>query len=255
MKNIACIISCLLCISAFSQVQPLESKVYTIDSNATVSNENGNIKKVFKGSGAILSLHEMNAVTLSKGKSMSYKADTLYERFFIIKNGPVKVKLNDSAVILDKGSVVSVLPGDKVRFENNGDKPAHFYEMIYRSVAKPDAARGKTGGGSFVLDWNAITFKPHDKGGVRQYFTRPTNMFTRFDIHVTTLNVGFNSHDPHTHKNEEIILMLEGNAEMQIGTEHQKANAGDVVYLGSMVLHNLTNVGQTPCVYFAIQWN
>jgi (S)-ureidoglycine aminohydrolase len=48
---------------------------------------------------------------------------------------------------------------------------------------------------------------------------------------------------------------MEGNAEMQIGTDHQKANAGDVVLLNSMVLHNLTNVGETPCLYFAIQWN
>jgi (S)-ureidoglycine aminohydrolase len=80
-------------------------------------------------------------------------------------------------------------------------------------------------------------------------------MMGRFDIHVTQLNEGFNSHPPHTHKLEEIILMLDGNAEMTVGTDHQKANAGDVVWMGSMVSHNLTNVGKTPCLYFAIQWN
>ena len=147
------------------------------------------------------------------------------------------------------------LPGDKVRFENTGDKAVQIYEMTYRSIAPPDTERGKKSGGSFILDWNTIAFKPHAKGGVRQFFDRQTNMLNRFDIHVTTLNEGLKSHDPHTHKNEEIILMIEGNAEMQIGTEHQKANPGDVVFLGSMVLHNLTNVGKTPCLYFAIQWN
>ena len=80
-------------------------------------------------------------------------------------------------------------------------------------------------------------------------------MLNRFDIHVTQLNVGFKSHEPHTHVNEEIILMLDGNAEVQIGTDHQKANPGDVVLYGSNILHNITNVGSIPCMYFAIQWN
>ena len=255
MKIIALVISFLICVSCFSQVQPLQSKVYTIDSTNTVSNDNGNTKKIFKGSGGILSFHEMTAITLKEGKSVSYKADTVYERFFIISKGAVKVKLHDSAITIDRGSVVLVLPGDKVRFENEGEKAVQFYEMTYRSIAPPDNERGRKAGGSFVLDWNTIAFRAHDKGGVRQYFDRPTNMFSRFDIHVTTLNTGFKSHDPHTHKNEEIILMIEGNAEMQIGTEHQKANPGDAVLLGSMVLHNLTNVGKIPCLYFAIQWN
>ena len=255
MKILLYTMSFLTCVYSFSQVQPLASKVHTIDTTSTVSNDNGNTKKIFKGSGGILSIHEMNIITLKEGKSMSYKPDTLYERFFIINKGTVKVKLNDSAISIDPGSVVCVLPGDKVRFENTGEKAVQFYEMIYRSLAQPDNERGKKGGGSFVVDWNSIAFKPHAKGGVRQYFDRPTNMFNRFDIHVTTLNTGLKSHDPHTHKNEEIILMMEGNAEMQIGTEHQKANPGNVVFLGSMVLHNLTNVGKTPCLYFAIQWN
>ena len=106
-----------------------------------------------------------------------------------------------------------------------------------------------------MLNWNDIVFKPTDKGGTRQFFDKKTAMLNRFDIHVTQLNEGLKSHDPHTHTNEEIILMLDGNAEMQIGTDHQKANAGDVIFLNSMVLHNLTNIGKTPCLYFAIQWN
>ena len=60
---------------------------------------------------------------------------------------------------------------------------------------------------------------------------------------------------PHTHPNEEIILMLDGNAEMQVGEKKVKANSGDVVLYTSMIPHNLTNIGPTPCLYFAIQWN
>ena len=248
-------ISCfLLCLSYLSQSQPLPSKVFTLNNSVSVSTRNGNTKKLFSGSGAILSLHEMYLVTLLKGKSLSYKADAS-ERFFIIKNGPVKVTLNDNTAVLDRGSVMLVLPGDKIIIENTAEKAAGYYERDDKSIATPDRERGKKACISFMRNWNDMVFKPTDKGGVRQLFDRQTTMLNRFDIHVTQLNEGFKSHDPHTHKNEEIILMMEGNAEMQIGTDHQKANAGDAVFLVSMVLHNLSNIGKIPCLYFAIQWN
>lgn len=235
-----------------AQDLPIVSGVYSWDSTHTDSR---NLTKtpIFSGSGAVLSKHSMFAVTIPANRQMVLAPSSI-EKFFIVKNGPVKVTLGDSAKVLDRGSVICVMPGDKVIMLSPG-AAAQLYEMDYVSIAPTDAARGQKAGGSFMLDWNNIAFKPHDKGGVRQFFDRQTAMLNRFDIHVTTLNPNNKSHDPHTHKNEEIILMLQGNAEMQIGTAHQKANAGDAVYLGSMVLHNLTNVGTVPCIYFAIQWN
>lgn len=235
-----------------AQDSPIVSNVYSWDSTQTDSR---NLTKtpIFSGSGAILSRHSMFAVTIPANKQMILAPSSM-EKFFIVKNGPAKVTMGDSTRVLYRGSVVSVMPGDKVVMQAVG-AAAQLYEMDYTSIAAVDAARGRKAGGSFMLDWNNIAFKPHDKGGVRQFFDRQTAMLNRFDIHVTTLNPNNKSHDPHTHKNEEIILMLQGNAEMQIGTAHQKANANDAVYLGSMVLHNLTNIGTVPCIYFAIQWN
>jgi len=189
-----------------------------------------------------------------KGETLTFNPDSPVEKFFIVKNGPVKVQMNDSMAVLDRGSVISLQPGSRLVLMAVNNM-VQLYEMDYVSIAPADAERGRKAGGSFMMDWNQIVFKPHDKGGVRQFFDRQTAMLNRFDIHVTTLNPNNKSHDPHTHKNEEIILMLQGNAEMQIGTDHEKANSGDVVFLGSNVLHNLTNIGTVPCIYYAIQWN
>jgi len=245
----------LFCFCAQSQM--ITPKVYTWNDAVTTGTTRSAVtKKIFAGAGAILSVHEVNGVTLFKGKSVSYKSDEAgYERFFIIKTGTVTVNLNNQASLLGRGSVIVVLPGDKVTIENTDDKDAEFYEMNYRAIAPVNMDRGRKAGASFVINWNDMAVKSTDKGSTRQLFDRPTAMLNRFDIHVTQLNEGFKSHDPHTHQNEEIILMLDGNAEMQIGQDHQKANAGDVVFMGSMVLHNLTNIGKTPCLYFAIQWN
>lgn len=246
----------LISTCSFAQSGSLVSKVYAWNNSSVSSKKKVSTREIFNGSGTILTQHEMRGMELAKGQSKNYKANANgNERFFVIKKGPVKVSLNGKEYIVDRGSVVFVLPGDQMTIENTGDQTAAYYAMVYHSKAPVDAERGKKSGPSFVMDWKDMVAKPTDKGSTRQLFDRQTAMLNRFDIHITQLNQGFKSHEPHTHTNEEIILMLDGNAEMQIGTDHQKANGGDVVLLNSMVLHNLTNVGSIPCLYFAIQWN
>jgi (S)-ureidoglycine aminohydrolase len=100
-----------------------------------------------------------------------------------------------------------------------------------------------------------MVYKAHDKGGVRQLFDRPTTMLNRFDIHITSLDPGISSHAPHTHKNEEIILMIDDISEMQLGEGKQKITSGDAAFVTSNIPHNYSNLGSRPAVYFAIQWN
>ncbi|MDB5212053.1 MAG: cupin [Sediminibacterium sp.] len=237
-----------------SSQEHLIGKVYTLDNAKLFNSKTSSFKVVFDGSNDVLTNHYMTLITLHKGGMMTYADSKVMEHFFIIKKGSVKVSLKGKTTSLNRGSVVLLLPTDMIKFENDGSDDIEYYEMTY--IAHPaDLERGTREGGSFTMDWKDMAFKPSDKGGVRQLFDRRTAMFNRFDIHVTQLNEGNKSHDPHQHKNEEIILMLEGNAEMQIGTDHQKANPGDVVFLSSNILHNLTNIGKSACLYFAIQWN
>jgi len=238
-----------------AQQNSLQSKVYQWDIN-----NNGNGAKVqksilFAGEGGVLAKHAMIGISIPAGKKWEGKVTANQEKFYIIKTGIADIELNDQKTQFNRGSVVCVLPGDKIQIKNNGNDLLQLYEMSYSAGEKINIERGVKAGGSFITLWDNIKFKPHERGGVRQFFDRPTAMLNRFDIHVTQLKVGFKSHEPHTHVNEEIILMLDGNGEMQIGTDHQKANPGDVVLLGSNILHNITNVGSIPCLYFAIQWN
>ena len=133
-----------------------------------------------------------------------------------------------------------------------GDTKTTYYVFKFKSNL-PDIQRAKDAGGSFFMDWNDIKFNPHDRGGVRQYFNRPTATMKKFDIHVTTLNAGIKSHEPHTHKAEEIILMMEGNAEEEIGDAVKKSTTGDLIYLESMIPHAIKNMdAQTNYVLCAL---
>ena len=99
-----------------------------------------------------------------------------------------------------------------------------------------------------------IPFKPHDKGGIRNYFDLSTAMSKRFEMHATTLKEGLKSHEPHTHTAEEIVLITHNKTEMQIGDKFYKGETGDIYYLGSNVPHAIQNNGKGECTYFAFQF-
>lgn len=234
----------------------MKSEVHHWEVPKVLPTDFGSEKILFRGSGAILSKHELKGITIQSGKKLTYNTkDNGDELFFIIKEGPVRVVLNQKAHDLDTGSVVFLLPGDEVIFENIRKDDISFYEMRMASMEKPKVERGRRAGPSFVLDWYDMVYSPHDKGGVRQLFDRQTIMLNRFDIHITSLNPGINSHAPHTHKNEEIILMVDGDGEMVLGDVKQNIKTGDAAYVASHLSHNFSNLGNRPAVYFAIQWN
>jgi (S)-ureidoglycine aminohydrolase len=236
------------------QILPLESKVYSI-SEQSIKTKFGSISTIFKGEGDALQLQEMNMIRISEKKKYRVKTAKDREHFYIIKKGNLKISLGDQFQVLPDGSMVTVMPKDLIIFENTEDTMAELYEMTYLAKSPINEERGIKAGGSFIVPWESAVFKPTAKGGGRQFFDRATAMLNRFDIHVTTLNVGQQSHDPHTHVNEEIILMIDGNAEERIGDKKELAKPGDIIRLGSKVLHNITNVGNKPCQYYAIQWN
>ena len=233
----------------------LSSNVNLWLSSSLKSMKYGQSRLLFEGSGKILNHHSVIGHTVVGKKQIRFREnENGMELFFIVKSGPVEVRLNNIVKQLDKGSVVFLLPGDEVVFKNNHLDPIEFYEMQMQSAA-PDQQRGRNAGSSFMMDWYDMEYRPHDRGGVRQLFDRKTVMTNRFDIHITSLNPGISSHPAHTHANEEIILMIDGEGEMILGEKKQHITTGDAAWVESMIPHNFTNLGKRPAVYFAIQWN
>ncbi len=176
------------------------------------------------------------------------------EHLYFIRQGSVNFTLQNTANEIGAGSIALLMPGEKYSLRNVGGEACEYYILKYRSKLPMDTDRGEKAGGSFVINWNDIPFKPHDKGGRRDFFERPTAMAKRLEMHVTTLNGGIKSHDPHTHRAEEIVLMVEGDTEMQIGQGFYKGKSGSVYYLGSNILHAIRNEGTSPCTYYAFQF-
>jgi quercetin dioxygenase-like cupin family protein len=172
----------------------------------------------------------------------------------IVKEGQVKITINGISKILGPGSIAYAIPGDEHGIENAGKTLAVYYILKYKSKLPMDLTRAKQNGGSFMINFDTVTVTKTDKGQRREIFNRPTSQLLKFEMHTTALNAGLDSHAPHQHKEEEVILLLRGHVKMHIGDNFYNAGPGDVVFLSSGVLHNLINTGTDQCEYFAFQW-
>lgn len=176
------------------------------------------------------------------------------EQIIIIKEGELKVKLNDTTKIIGPNSVVFVHPDDNCLLLSETPE-AVYYTMVYSAKKPANLKRGLEAGGSFIVNFDEVEFQEHDKGGIRNYFHTQTAMCPYYEMHITNLNAGIKSHEPHTHHAAEIVLMIDGNTEMEIGDSIYKGTTGDVYYLASNIPHAIKNIGDTQCMYFAFQWD
>ena len=108
--------------------------------------------------------------------------------------------------------------------------------------------------GSTLFDWAALTPQPNRTGEVRRVVQKPTATLEELEIHITTLRPGEQSHPPHQHVNEEILIVKEGTVEALVAGELKRGGPGSLIFQASNVLHNIKNVGSTPATYHVINW-
>ncbi len=233
----------------------LPPHVYEWSSLAVNKEETRLRRPVMEGSTTALSLFEVHSTTLEPGKAPhpQHVHDDMDE-LMIVKEGQVKITIKGESKILGPGSVAFAMAGDEHGIENTGNTTATYHVFKYKSKFVMNKERAKQNGGSFMINWNDVAVEKTDKGKRRAFFNKPTSQLEKLEMHTTALNAGLDSHAPHVHKEEEIILLLKGNVTMYIGGTLHKAAAGDMVFLPSGVSHNLTNTGNEQCEYFAFQW-
>jgi ketosteroid isomerase-like protein len=74
-------------------------------------------------------------------------------------------------------------------------------------------------------------------------------------MHVTWLPAGQTTHAPHTHPNEEVIVVREGTLDAFQNGKTTRVGPGSVLFMGSNEPHNVVNVGDTTAVYHVINWH
>ena len=121
--------------------------------------------------------------------------------------------------------------------------------------AAPVPAGGKKQVLSQVIDVAKLAVRPSDVGNRRDLFDGPTITLNNLEGHISVLNPGQNSHTPHQHVNEEMVIVMEGALDVYINGVVTRAEKGAIMFFSSNDWHGVSNPGTVPAMYYVLNWN
>jgi quercetin dioxygenase-like cupin family protein len=109
--------------------------------------------------------------------------------------------------------------------------------------------------GSRAIAWESLTPETTKVGARRQVFQDRTATLDELEMHITTLDAGASPHPPHTHPDEELLIVKEGTIESFIDGKTTPLGPGGIVFHAANQPHTVKNTGTAPATYFVIKWN
>lgn len=103
----------------------------------------------------------------------------------------------------------------------------------------------------------------HPEKGWQPYpmFSGSTPSLDFLSCHTAVLGPGHCPHPPHSHCNEEVLVMLSGEAELIVAESPDDpepriaaAKAGDIAYYASLQHHTIRNSSTAPATYLMFRW-
>jgi quercetin dioxygenase-like cupin family protein len=93
-------------------------------------------------------------------------------------------------------------------------------------------------------------------------FRGPTGACTSMSCHISVLGPGFSPHPPHTHPEEELLVVLDGAVEIELADDASGANScrhpmkpGMFSYYPATQHHTIHNTGAQPATYLMFKWS
>ena len=87
----------------------------------------------------------------------------------------------------------------------------------------------------------------------RRFFYGKNHIGFNLEMHETILGPGTETHAPHKHEHEEIVIVMEGKVESFLEGVTEVAEPGSVFYNGSNQMHSARNAGTVPCRYLVLE--
>jgi uncharacterized cupin superfamily protein len=92
-------------------------------------------------------------------------------------------------------------------------------------------------------------------------FAGATTNVSHMSAHVSVLSPGHSPHPPHAHCEEEILVVLDGEAELVIALNETELNArceqlsaGSFIYYPAFQFHTIRNATAKPITYLMLKW-
>jgi mannose-6-phosphate isomerase-like protein (cupin superfamily) len=91
-------------------------------------------------------------------------------------------------------------------------------------------------------------------GDLRIYFDGPTDQLKSMTAGSLLLKAGMTPHAPHTHPEEEFMVVTEGAGEISMEGKITKVAPGSMMYCGAGKLHGIVNTGKSPLLFYFYKW-
>jgi mannose-6-phosphate isomerase-like protein (cupin superfamily) len=91
-------------------------------------------------------------------------------------------------------------------------------------------------------------------GRIGLYVNGDTPASTKFVTGRFVLDPGKTPHPPHTHVEEEVMVVESGRGEIFCDGKTTKVGPGSVMYTTPNAPHGITNTGDTPLVFYFVKW-
>ena len=95
-----------------------------------------------------------------------------------------------------------------------------------------------------------------------RFFNGSSPVMRKLSAHASILEPGCSPHKPHSHYDEELLVILEGEAELIIANSAQDpdpqvepVSAGDIAFYPACQFHTIRCSGKSPVSYFMFRWN
>jgi mannose-6-phosphate isomerase-like protein (cupin superfamily) len=98
------------------------------------------------------------------------------------------------------------------------------------------------------------TYEGKPTGKLAVYFDGNTAGTRNFVSGRFELRPGTEPHPPHTHPEEEILIVASGTGEIFCDSKTTEVGPGAIMYTGPNVSHSIKNTGTEPLVFYWVKW-
>lgn len=239
-----------------AQKESLPSSVFEYKMIPSQTVSSGAKKEYVDWNTLFFSSFQVTLKTISSSSGDTNKdLDPNFERLLIIKQGYLDIEGEDFKDVLEERSVILIPQGKSVTLSSAMGPEVTYFLIQWKTEEREISTQNSAISNPIEpFSYQAMEYKVNAKGGRRSIRRAPSSTLKELEMHITTLNEGEKSHDPHTHLDEEIILILEGEVEEMINGTPYRLGPGSLIFLASMDPHGIRNSGKGTCEYYAIRF-
>lgn len=130
----------------------------------------------------------------------------------------------------------------------------HLFTLAAAAFASrlPAAAGAKIPNATLDASGARISHEPF--GDLSIYFEGPTDQIGSMTAGSLRLKPGMSPHPPHTHPEEEFMVITEGTGEILVEGKTAQVAPGSMMYCAGGKLHGITNTGKEPLLFYYYKW-